>query len=209
MDVARDDQELLVVTENGFGKRTSIDEYRKTTRGTKGVETIKLTEKRKGALAGALVVREHQELVFISQERDGPAHRRARDQPLRAASAQGVTVMNMRDDDLVSAVALVVESDALDAAAVVESDAAARRRPDRRSPRTADDGPTPRRRRAGGGARATKIRDPSARVAIFGSPEKGGGPYQLVTVLAGPWRWPAARSVGLDPSSGIHTGPPS
>jgi O-antigen ligase len=55
MDVARDDQELLVVTENGYGKRTSISEYRKTNRGTKGVGTIKLTE-RKGALAGALVV---------------------------------------------------------------------------------------------------------------------------------------------------------
>ena len=66
MDVARHDQDLLVVTENGYGKRTPIDEYRKTSRGAKGVKTITLTE-RKGALAGALVVREHQELVFISQ----------------------------------------------------------------------------------------------------------------------------------------------
>ena len=66
MDVARDDQDLLVVTENGYGKRTRIDQYRKTSRGAKGVRTIKLTEA-KGGLAGALVVREHQELVFISQ----------------------------------------------------------------------------------------------------------------------------------------------
>jgi DNA gyrase subunit A len=66
MDVARDDDELLVVTENGYGKRTGIDQYRKTNRGAKGVGTIKLTEA-KGALAGALVVREHQELVFISR----------------------------------------------------------------------------------------------------------------------------------------------
>ncbi|HJS97408.1 MAG TPA: DNA gyrase subunit A, partial [Solirubrobacteraceae bacterium] len=44
MDVARDDQELLVVTENGYGKRTRIDQYRKTSRGAKGVMTIKLTE---------------------------------------------------------------------------------------------------------------------------------------------------------------------
>src|SRR6185437_6238016 len=49
MDVARDDQELLVVTENGYGKRTRIDQYRKTSRGAKGVMTIKLTEN-KGAL---------------------------------------------------------------------------------------------------------------------------------------------------------------
>ena len=65
MDVARDDMDLLVVTENGYGKRTQIGQYRKTNRGAKGVKTIGLTEK-KGGLAGALVVREHQELVFIS-----------------------------------------------------------------------------------------------------------------------------------------------
>ena len=84
MDVARDDQELLVVTENGFGKRTTISEYRKTKRGAMGVKTIKLTD-RKGALAGALVVREHQELVFISVERHGPAHGRARASAATAA----------------------------------------------------------------------------------------------------------------------------
>src|SRR6059058_843661 len=109
MDVARDDQELLVVTENGYGKRTSISEYRKTNRGTKGVGTIKLTE-RKGALAGALVVREHEELVFISE--NGMVQRTS----VRGISrygrlSQGVRLMNMRDDDRVSAVALVVESE--------------------------------------------------------------------------------------------------
>jgi len=108
MDVARDDQELLVVTENGFGKRTSIAEYRKTKRGAMGVGTIKLTDA-KGALAGALVVREHEELVFISQS--GMVQRTA----VRGISrygrlAQGVKLMNMKSDDLVSAVALVVES---------------------------------------------------------------------------------------------------
>ncbi len=108
MDVARDDQELLVVTENGYGKRTPIAEYRKTKRGAMGVGTIKLTDA-KGALAGALVVREHEELVFISQS--GMVQRTA----VRGISrygrlAQGVRVMNMKEDDLVSAVALVVES---------------------------------------------------------------------------------------------------
>src|SRR3954462_12165412 len=111
MDVARDDQELLVVTENGYGKRTSIAEYRKTNRGTKGVGTIKLTE-HKGALAGALVVREHEELVFISES--GMVQRTG----VRGISrygrlAQGVRLMNMKEDDLVSAVALVVEGSAV------------------------------------------------------------------------------------------------
>jgi DNA gyrase subunit A len=108
MDVARDEQELLVVTENGYGKRTSISEYRKTNRGTKGVGTIKLTE-RKGALAGALVVREHEELVFISES--GMVQRTG----VRGISrygrlSQGVRLMNLKEGDRVSAVALVVEN---------------------------------------------------------------------------------------------------
>ena len=120
MDVARDDQELLVVTENGYGKRTRIDQYRKTSRGAKGVMTIKLTES-KGALGGALVVREHQELVFISQE--GMVQRTAvRGISQQGRAATGVRVMNIRDDDQVSAVALVVESEA-DTAAKVAGDA--------------------------------------------------------------------------------------
>ena len=108
MDVANEDQELLVVTLNGYGKRTPIDQYRKTNRGTKGVGTIKLTEA-KGALAGALVVREHYDLVFISNS--GMVQRTG----VRGISqygrlSQGVRVMNMKPEDTVSAVAVVVES---------------------------------------------------------------------------------------------------
>jgi DNA gyrase subunit A len=107
MDVARDDMDLLVVTENGYGKRTLIDQYRKTNRGAKGVKTIGLTE-RKGGLAGALVVREHHELVFISvggmvqRTSAGGISRQGR-------SATGVRVMNLKEDDVVSAIALVVD----------------------------------------------------------------------------------------------------
>ncbi len=108
MDVARDDMDLLVVTENGYGKRTLISQYRKTNRGAKGVKTIKLTEQ-KGALAGALVVREHQELVFISV--GGMVQRTsAGGISQQGRSATGVRVMNLRDDDVVSAVALVVDT---------------------------------------------------------------------------------------------------
>jgi DNA gyrase subunit A len=110
MDVARDDQQLLVVTEGGFGKRTGVDEYRKTSRGAKGVQTIRFSERR-GGLAAALVVRPHQELLLISQagmvQRTGVRGIRE-----TGRSAQGVRVMNIREDDAVSAVALVVESEA-------------------------------------------------------------------------------------------------
>ncbi len=108
MDVARDDMDLLVVTENGYGKRTLISQYRKTNRGAKGVKTIGLTEQ-KGALAGALVVREHHELVFISV--GGMVQRTAAGGiSQQGRSATGVRVMNLKDDDVVSAVALVVDS---------------------------------------------------------------------------------------------------
>jgi DNA gyrase subunit A len=123
MDVARDDQEVLVVTENGFGKRTPVSEYRKTSRGAKGVQTIKFSEKR-GGLAAALVVRPHQELVFISQE--GMVQRTGvRGIRQTGRSAQGVTVMNVREEDRVSAVALVVESDASTSAVVAGDEPAA------------------------------------------------------------------------------------
>ena len=122
MDVARDDQELLVVTENGYGKRTPISEYPVKGRATMGVKTITLTEN-KGALAGALVVREHQELVFISQ--NGMVQRTSvRGINRYGRASQGVRVMNIKDDDQVSAVALVVESDTSTAASVIDDETA-------------------------------------------------------------------------------------
>jgi DNA gyrase subunit A len=97
------------VTENGFGKRTSISEYPAKGRDTMGVKTIQLTEN-KGALAAALVVREHQGLVFISQ--NGMVQRTSvRDINRYGRSSQGVTVMNIKNDDQVSAVALIVETE--------------------------------------------------------------------------------------------------
>jgi DNA gyrase subunit A len=97
-----------VVTENGYGKRTALSDYPRKGRGTMGVKTITLTEN-KGALAGALVVREHEELVFVSA--GGMVQRT----PVRGINrygraSQGVRLMNLKDDDTVSAVALVAES---------------------------------------------------------------------------------------------------
>jgi DNA gyrase subunit A len=121
MDVARDDTELLVVTENGYGKRTAIADYPVKGRGTMGVQTIKLTEK-KGGVVGALIVREHQDLVFISQQ--GMVQRTGvKGISLYGRASQGVRVMNLREDDTVSAVALVAEETAETAAQVIEDDA--------------------------------------------------------------------------------------
>jgi DNA gyrase subunit A len=109
MDIARNDTELFVVTENGYGKRTLVSEYPVKGRGTKGVLTIRLTEK-KGGLSGALIVNPHQDLLFISQ--NGMVQRTGVGGISQMGrSTQGVKVMNIKDDDRVSAVALVVESE--------------------------------------------------------------------------------------------------
>lgn len=120
MDVARPGQDLLVVTEGGYGKRTSVEEYRLTSRGAKGVKTITFTEA-KGMLAGALVVREHEELVFISQ--NGMVQRTSvRGINRYGRASQGVKVMNLREGDAVSAIALVVESESSTTAAVPDEE---------------------------------------------------------------------------------------
>jgi DNA gyrase subunit A len=117
MDIARPDTDLFVVTENGYGKRTSIDDYPVKGRGTKGNLTAK-----KGGLAGALIVREHQDLLFISV--NGMVQRTSVKGISRMGRAtQGVKVMNIADDDRVSAVALVVEEQ--EAAALPEGEAIA------------------------------------------------------------------------------------
>jgi DNA gyrase subunit A len=109
MDIARNDTELFVVTENGYGKRTPVSDYPVKGRGTKGVLTIRMTEK-KGGLAGALIVNSHQDLLFISQ--NGMVQRTGVEGISQTGRAtQGVKVMNIKDDDRVSAVALVVESE--------------------------------------------------------------------------------------------------
>jgi DNA gyrase subunit A len=109
MDVARDDSDLFVITENGFGKRTPISEYRITGRGGIGVRTVALTD-RKGYLVGVKVVRENHEIML--QSRDGVVIRVRADGISRHGRAtQGVRVMNMREGDVVSAIARMVVSD--------------------------------------------------------------------------------------------------
>jgi DNA gyrase subunit A len=109
MDIARNDTELFVVTENGYGKRTPVADYPVKGRGTKGVLTIRITEK-KGGLAGALIVNPHQDLLFISQ--NGMVQRTGVGGISQMGrSTQGVKVMNIKDDDRVSAVALAAESE--------------------------------------------------------------------------------------------------
>ena len=105
--IPRPDVDLLVVTENGFGKRTRIDEYPTKGRGTMGVLTIRYTEAR-GRLAGAMMVRDGYEVMLISQ--DGTVIRQAADGISRMGrSTQGVRMMNLRAGDRVSSIARVTD----------------------------------------------------------------------------------------------------
>ena len=98
--------DVLSITENGYGKRTSLEEYPLQGRGGMGVRNIK-TEGRNGLVVGNKVVNEDDELLFITQK--GIIIRtRAADISQIGRNTQGVRVMKLRDDDVVQAVARVV-----------------------------------------------------------------------------------------------------
>jgi DNA gyrase subunit A len=107
--IARDEADLLVVTENGFGKRTPIREYPRKGRGGLGVKTVQLTESR-GQLAGALVVRDGDQVILIST--GGTVIRMPVAEIKRLGRAtQGVIVVRLRAGERVSTLARVAESD--------------------------------------------------------------------------------------------------
>ena len=109
LNIAQDDSDLLVVTENGYGKRTRIADYPRKGRGGMGVKTIQLTES-KGTLAGARVVRDGYQVMLIST--GGTVIKiPVEDVKRLGRSTQGVIVMRLRGDEQVSALAPVVDSD--------------------------------------------------------------------------------------------------
>jgi DNA gyrase subunit A len=106
VDIARDDADLLVVTENGWGKRTRVSDYPVKGRGGLGVQTAKLVEG-KGRLAGARVVHDGYQVMLISD--GGTVIRMAVDDVKRSGRAtQGVIVMRLREGEQVSSLAPVV-----------------------------------------------------------------------------------------------------
>lgn len=104
MEIAKPGSDLLVITEKGYGKRTSIDEYPEHHRGGQGVFTITMTDK-KGLLSVMKIVKPNDEIMIISEE--GVVVRT----PVSGISelgrsTQGVRVMNVADKDRVTAVAI-------------------------------------------------------------------------------------------------------
>jgi DNA gyrase subunit A len=105
MEIAPEGSDLFVITENGFGKRTPVEEYTEHHRGGQGMATITMTEK-KGQLAGMKIVMPGQELMIVSEE--GVVIRvQSTDISQLGRATQGVKVMNMSGSDRVCAVARV------------------------------------------------------------------------------------------------------
>jgi DNA gyrase subunit A len=100
---------VLVVSEQGYGKRTAIDEYRITNRGGKGVKTIHVTEKT-GSLVGILYVKETEDLIITCKSgitiRTGIMDIRE-----AGRATQGVTLIRLDDGDEIAAISQIEEEE--------------------------------------------------------------------------------------------------
>ena len=103
------DHTILVVSENGYGKRTDFEEYRKTNRGGKGVKTLNITEKT-GSLVAIKNVTDENDLMIIN--RSGLTIRMAVAGIKQAGRAtQGVRLINIKEGDSIAAVSVVNKSE--------------------------------------------------------------------------------------------------
>src|SRR5210317_929648 len=103
------EENILVVSEKGYGKRSELEDYRITNRGGKGVKTLKITEKT-GSLVAIKSVTDADDLMIIN--RSGVAIRiSVEDLRVMGRAAQGVKVINLRADDEIAAVAKVVKEE--------------------------------------------------------------------------------------------------
>ena len=108
-EIAEDNQNVLVVTEKGYGKQTPIDEYRQTHRGSKGVKALNVTEKN-GNIVSFKVINGDEDLMIITNS--GMIIRLPIEQiSTTGRVAQGVKLINLKDDQLVSTVSLITKEE--------------------------------------------------------------------------------------------------
>ena len=103
------DAQLLVAGENGLGKRTSFEEYRLQGRGGKGIITMKTTEKT-GGVAGALTVRDDDELMLITNK-GKMVRTRIKEIRETGRNAQGVKLIDLRSGEVLQGIAPVISDD--------------------------------------------------------------------------------------------------
>ena len=106
---SQENRTILVVSENGFGKKSELDDYRLTSRGTKGVKTLNITEKT-GKLVALKSVTEDNDLMIINKS--GITIRVAvSDIRVAGRATQGVKLINLREGDSIAAVCVVNKSE--------------------------------------------------------------------------------------------------
>ena len=110
-EVVNKDEDVLIVTEKGYGKKTPVDEYRITNRGGKGVKTVNITEKN-GSIVSFKTVDDSKDLMIITDS--GVIIRLAVDKiSTMSRVTQGVKLINLKEDSIVSSTA-IVDKEAID-----------------------------------------------------------------------------------------------
>ena len=105
MEIANPDQEVLVISEKGYGKKTPVDEYRLTNRGGKGVKTINITDKN-GNLVAFRTVGSNEDVMIMTNV--GTIIRLDVDKiSTMGRVTQGVRLINLKDNQVVSSVAII------------------------------------------------------------------------------------------------------
>ena len=114
MELVQPDQQLLVVTTNGYGKRTPVKDYKIQVRGGKGLLTYdKAKFKKTGELVGAMVVNEDDEILLINS--DGIVIRiEAKEVSVLNRATQGVKIMKVEEDSNIIAMAKVIKEEDID-----------------------------------------------------------------------------------------------
>ncbi len=112
VSLANEDDNVLVVSEKGYGKRSKLEDYRITNRGGKGVKTINITEKT-GKLVAIKNVTDSDDLMIINKS--GITIRLAvADLRVMGRATQGVKLINIKENDEIAAVAKVVHEEEVD-----------------------------------------------------------------------------------------------
>ena len=113
MDVVKDNCDVFVITKNGYGKKTPIDEYRITNRGGKGVKTLNITDKNGDIVSFNVVSGDNKDLMIVTDE--GIVIRIDMSQiSTLSRVTQGVRLINLRDGQFVSTVAIIEKDDSTD-----------------------------------------------------------------------------------------------
>ena len=104
-EIATDDNKILIVTEKGYGKQTNVCDYRQTSRGSKGVKALNITEKN-GSIAAFKLVEDNSDVVIITNT--GMLIRMPLDQVSTLGRVtQGVRLINLKDNQSVSTISIV------------------------------------------------------------------------------------------------------